>query len=266
MTLDERLQLAFPNGAPADVAAFLRGEWVKNMQGVHLSIKAQADEARREHSGLLDQSQALRRGLGGRRNELAFAQAELTVNRLCHFPTDGLVAAVTKSNVLEWVVERLENDLDLVEEQYRFSLNSGRLENWTAITELSTVRIKDEMLTPTLAAKFESTPEEMTQPARWARYLKLEQERAEYEEQRKREREERERLANAESYVRTPTGCEVCDHEKCAEISAVIHEGVDVGALAQKYGIRPSAITDHWSGHLNLKGTIPLPKPAAASV
>src|SRR5262245_9144948 len=139
MTLDERLQLAYPNGAPAEISAFLRGEWVKNMQGVHLSIKARADESMRHRANLFDRLQALRSAFYKRRGELA----ELPIERLCDWPANYLIERVNSRNALAWAVVQIEAEMTRVETEYSASLTAGGIENWKLLADLAAVQIKE---------------------------------------------------------------------------------------------------------------------------
>lgn len=149
MTLDERLQVVFPDGAPADVVAFLRGGWVSDAQAINSNIQARAEAVFKQNTQWQIKIGFLTHGLERRRDELAATEAELSIDRLCASSAEYLIEKVTKRNALAWAVERIEAERTRVESEATILT-----EHWKTLSELAMARIKKETLSGDLAEMF----------------------------------------------------------------------------------------------------------------
>jgi hypothetical protein len=164
MTLDERLQITYPDGAPANVVAFLKGERVGDAQSISLSIQAQAESAFKHDAEWQIKLGFLTGNLDRRRLELAEAESELSAVRLCTWPPERLIEKVNSRNAFALAVERIESETARTESEYSAVMDLAR--HWKTLSDLAMARVRNEIPSAVLASMFNVTPQKMVSAAR----------------------------------------------------------------------------------------------------
>src|SRR5262249_16071859 len=131
------------------------------------AVVRDANQARDIYTRLQNRVQTLGSNLVARLNELSEVSKQLADEAAFSMPLAALTERVSKRNALEYVIQRLEGEIegakaDVTHQELPYS-------NWDALHKLAEARQRNEIPSASIAALFDATPEEMVSAGRWVR-------------------------------------------------------------------------------------------------
>jgi hypothetical protein len=194
MTLEEHLQIVYPEGAPSDVIIFLGGTAPdENIRSASYSkVVSTAKHYGEQHRKIVERAGHVGSHIDMRRRDIAAINTILNHGDYLNWELDWLIPQLQRKQAFETILGRAEQEL--AELKSSPFCDRDRAQSWARLTELAQVRLEDGIPSARIAAAFDSTPEQMTTPERWTAHL-AEIEAARLADEKEKERIRAEQLA-----------------------------------------------------------------------